>query len=511
MATITAAGGAIDVNGIVTQLMQIEREPLKKIAEKQAGVNTKLSAWGNVQSSLSALQSAAEKLTKNDTWRKTSATSSNDANVAVTGGSTSGGATGSHSLVVKQLAQSQAVATRSLASDVKFGAGTLSIQMGSTDESGASFQADATRPAVTITVAENASLTDIRDAINRSNSGINASIVTDANGSRLMMTSRETGAKHAFQLTANGGANLDAFNISVQGGGNGSVRTQIARDAKVDLNGLEATSATNKISGMIEGVTLELKKVDPAPVTVHVANDKEALKEDMQAFIDAYNKVNTLINEQTKYVPGSKTAGTLQGNATVVRVQQQLRSLMRAQLGDDDSSLTKAGFQLGRDGSLSISSAKLDDLINNPDRMRQIFAGEPAASATTAASASGTAAGTGATGAAGAGTTAGTAPSGNATAGTSGGTAAVSATAGSGGIARQLDALLDRFLGSEGSVTSATAALRRQLNAYDDQTEEINSKLTRTEERLRKQYAALDKNLTGINNAFSSLATLLRR
>lgn len=509
MATITAAGGAIDVNGIVTQLMQIEREPLKKIAEKQAGVNTKLSAWGTVQSALSALQSAAEKLTKNDTWRKTSATSSNDANVAVTGGSTSGGATGSHSLVVKQLAQSQAVATRSLASDVKFGAGTLSIQMGSTDESGTSFQADATRPAVTITVAENASLTDIRDAINRSSSGINASIVTDANGSRLMMTSRETGSRQAFQLTANGGANLDAFNISVQGGGNGSVRTQIARDAKVDLNGLEATSATNKISGLIEGVTLDLKKVDPAPVTVHVASDKEALKEDMKAFIDAYNKVNTLINDETKYVPGSKTAGTLQGNATVVRVQQQLRSLMRAQLGDDDSNLTKAGFQLGRDGSLTISDAKLDDLINNPNRMRQIFAGNPATSAGTTASASGSAAGAGATGAAaagtgtGAGTATGAAPTGS--------TTAVSAAAGSGGIARQLDALLDRFLGSEGSVTSATAALRRQLEAYDDQTEQINSKLIRTEERLRKQYAALDKNLTGINNAFSSLATLLRR
>ncbi|MDO4232989.1 MAG: flagellar filament capping protein FliD [Lautropia sp.] len=504
MATITAAGGALDVNGIVSQLMQIEREPLKKIAQKQEGVNTKLSAWGTVQSALSELQTAAEKLTKNDTWRKTSATSSSDTHVAVTGGATSGGATGSHSLVVKQLAQSQAVATRALASDVKFGAGTISIQMGSTDETGTAFQADGTRNAVNITVADGATLTDIRDAINRSSAGINASIVTDANGSRLMMTSRETGAKNAFQLTSSGGANLDAFSISAQGAGNGSVRTQIARDAKVDLNGLEATSATNKISDMIEGVTLDLKKADPAPVTVHVANDKEALKEDMQAFIDAYNKVNSLINDQTKYIPGSKTAGTLQGNATVVRVQQQLRGLMRAQLGDDDSSLTKAGFQLARDGSLSISSAKLDDLINNPDRMRRIFAGNEQMGATRATATTGTtgssAAGGGTPGAASAAGSAGTA------AGAAAGAAASSAT---GGIARQLDDLLDRFLGSGGAVTSATAALRRQLEAYEDQTERLNTKLERTEERLMKQYSTLDKNLTGITNSFSSIAALL--
>ncbi len=88
-----------------------------------------------------------------------------------TGGNSKGGATGNHSLVVKQLAQSQTVATRSFANaDAVVGGGTLRIQMGSVNEDGTSFTADGERKALEITIPENATVKDIRDIINRSNS-----------------------------------------------------------------------------------------------------------------------------------------------------------------------------------------------------------------------------------------------------------------------------------------------------------------------------------------------------
>lgn len=491
---ITAAGGSIDVNGIVSQLMALEREPLAKIKQQQSGINTKLSAWGKVKSALSELQTAADKLTNKNTWQNNTATSGDESLVAATGGSSSGGAQGVHSLRVEQLAQGQAVATRSFASaDAVVGGGTLSIQMGLVDEAGTVFEQDGNRPALTITLADNAKLSDVRDAINRSNAGVNASLVRDQTGVRLMLSSRATGAENAFEITAtpNGGSQLAAFNISATQaqGGNGSQRTQIARDAKLHINGLAATSATNKVTDLIEGVTLDLKKADNKPVSIEVATNKDSLKEDVEAFITAYNKVNSLIASETRYDAGSKTAGTLQGNSTILRIQSQLRSVTRAQPGEDDStSLTKAGFELSRDGSLSIKKDKLEALLNDPAKLRRLMSGDlngAPAGATTP----------GAGGAVGTGGVAG----------------AAGAAASPGGLAKRLADRLKEILDPKGTIHGATEVLNRQLKAHSDKHDRISDNLVRREEMLRKQYAALDANITKITNSFSSIAAILPR
>ena len=477
---ITAAGGSIDVNGIVSQLMAIEREPLAKIKQEQTGINTKLSSWGKLKSALSELQTATDKLTRLSTWQNTTAKSSNDTNVVATGGS--GGAQGTHSLVVQQLAQSQAVATRAFGSpDELIGGGILSIQLGSVNDAGTTFTPDGQRQAIELTIPSGATVKDVRDIINRSKAGISASLVNDGSGTRLMISASETGAKNAFQITATprGDSRLDNFNISATAaqGSNGSQRTQIARDARMEINGLTATSASNKVTDLIEGVTLDLKKVDTAPISIQVEGNKEALKEDVDKFIEAYNKVNSLIAEETKYDPGSKTAGTLQGNGTVIRIQSQLRSLVRAQPGeDDDTSLSKAGFELGRDGSLSIKKDKLDNLLNDPARLRKLLAGDPTA-----------AAGAAATG------------------------AAATTAANAGGLAKRLGDRLKEILDPKGSINGATEALNRSLKAQTDRQDRLNEQLARREEQLRKQYAALDANLTRISNSFSSIAALLPR
>ena len=503
MAKITAMGGSLDVNSIVSQLMSVEREPVTKLQKQQAGINTKLSAWGTVKSALSALQTAADKLVRQETWQATTATSSNEDQIQVTGGATKGGAMGNHSVLVKQLAQSQAVATRSFASaDTVVGGGKLSVQLGS------GFTADGERKALDITIPENATVKDIRDAINRSNAGISASLITDGTGVRLQLTGSATGAKNAFQITATGNG-LDAFDISATAatGANGSLRTQVARDAKLQINGLDATSASNKVTDMIEGVTLNLKKVDKDPVTVSVESNKDSLKEDVDAFVKAYNKVNSLIADQTKYDPSTKTAGTLQGNATILRIQSQIRSLVRAQPGQDG--LSSAGFELDRNGALSIKDAKLNDLLNNPDRLRTLFAGQlPGVGARATAPLPGSNTTTSSPGA----QALTSSPAAAATNGMSPATAALlsGSSSGLGGVARQLSERLKEVLDDSSSLSGTTKALQRSLDASNTRIEQLNQQLARTEERLTQQYSRLDTNISKITSSFSSIASLLR-
>ena len=416
---------------------------------------------------------------------------------------------GNHSVLVKQLAQSQAVATRSFASaDTVVGGGKLSVQLGSVDENGNGFTADGERKALDITIPENATVKDIRDAINRSNAGISASLITDGNGVRLQLTGSATGAKNAFQITATGNG-LDAFDISATAatGANGSLRTQVARDAKLQINGLDATSASNKVTDMIEGVTLNLKKVDKDPVTVSVESNKDSLKEDVDAFVKAYNKVNSLIADQTKYDPSTKTAGTLQGNATILRIQSQIRSLVRAQPGQDG--LSSAGFELDRNGALSIKDAKLNDLLNNPDRLRTLFAGQlPGVGARATAPLPGSNTTTSSPGA----QALTSSPAAAATAGMSPATAALlsGSSSGLGGVARQLSERLTEVLDDSSSLSGTTKALQRSLDASNTRIEQLNQQLARTEERLTQQYSRLDTNISKITSSFSSIASLLR-
>ena len=214
-----------------------------------------------------------------------------------------------------------------------------------------------------------------------------------------------------------------------------------------------------------------------------------------------------MIADQTKYDPSTKTAGTLQGNATILRIQSQIRSLVRAQPGQDG--LSSAGFELDRNGAHSIKDAKLNDLLNNPDRLRPLFAGQlPGVGAQATAPLPGSNTTTSSPGA----QALTSSPAAAATAGMSPATAALlSGSAGSGsGVAGMLSARLKEVLDDDGSLSGTTKALRRSLDASTSRADRLNEQLERTEERLLKQYAALDKNISNITNSFSSIASLLR-
>ena len=86
MATISSpgVGSGLDVNSIVTQLVAIERQPIVQLQTQATSLQTKLSAFGKLQSDLSTLRDAASELTSPSTWNQTTGTSSDPASVSVT-------------------------------------------------------------------------------------------------------------------------------------------------------------------------------------------------------------------------------------------------------------------------------------------------------------------------------------------------------------------------------------------------------------------------------------------
>src|SRR5690606_28989999 len=152
-----------------------------------------ISAWGKVQSALSALQDAARALARNDTWSAAKAASGDEDVLVATAGT--GAIPGGYSIEVAQQARPQTLASDASADATSVvGSGTLRIQMGALDAAGTTFTLDAARPEVAIAIAADATLSDVRNAINAAGAGITASLVSDGTGQRLMLRSTESGA-----------------------------------------------------------------------------------------------------------------------------------------------------------------------------------------------------------------------------------------------------------------------------------------------------------------------------
>ena len=62
MAAIASTGSSLGIESIVSKLMALERQPLNRLATKEADYNSKLSAYGSIKGALSSLQTASTTL-----------------------------------------------------------------------------------------------------------------------------------------------------------------------------------------------------------------------------------------------------------------------------------------------------------------------------------------------------------------------------------------------------------------------------------------------------------------
>lgn len=299
-------GSGLDVAKIVEQMVAAEKVPLKKLEYKAEGIQTQISTYGEIKSLTSKLGDIVSKLTRDSAWNGVSISSSN---TTLSGTMTGIAATGTYNIEVTHLAQAQTTALGgaggiALAKDQAMGAGgTIKLIMGTEIKD--------------INITSSDTLTKIATKINEAGMGIQASIVTDVNGQeRLMLRSKETGTDKAFEV-----------NLSAAPAVLGQTTPQIAQNAKVKLNGMEVESSTNTFANTIPGMSFTVSEVTSTAATLNVKADTEAMKKNIQEFVDTYNELNDLLTQSTKYVEESKTAGVLQGDSATVSLQNSLRML----------------------------------------------------------------------------------------------------------------------------------------------------------------------------------------
>jgi len=373
--TITGVGSGFDTQAIVKSLVDAERAP------KQAQINiqsqkatTQLSSIGKIQAALDAFRGALANMGTDNSFSGLTGTSSDEKVATMT--ANQGAASGSFSLVVNQLATPSKLSTKSFA-----GGQSTVVNSGTTpttltiSQSGKNFD---------LKVPAGATLQQVRDSINSQfgTAGLSANILTDSNGSRLILTSTNSGV--GSDLTMSGDSGIDT----------GYTVVTPPQNAKYTIDGIAAESKSNSITDAVSGVSIKLLSVSPLTtpsdtastarnaLTISVSTSTTALKSGVKGFVDTYNALLKAMNAETKVTKdaaGNSVAATLTGDSTMRTLQAAIRNEFNALSGNGTlKSLAQFGVTTDQDtGALSIDAKQWDKaVLTNAADINSIFSGK---------------------------------------------------------------------------------------------------------------------------------------
>ncbi len=146
---------------------------------------------------------------------------------------------------------------------------------------------------------------------------------------------------------------------------------QQAADATILLGSgsgaLTATSDTNRVDGLLGGVTLNLLGADPnRDVTVTVANDTEKATKAITDFVAGYNDLMEFIDQLVRYDPATNQSGILLGDRSILTVQDQVRRVLSEPVAGLPSAMNRLGalgITFDDRGRLAVNDGKLGDAL----------------------------------------------------------------------------------------------------------------------------------------------------
>lgn len=442
-------GSGLDIAGIVQQLVAAEAAPVEtRLATQEARAQSKLSAFGSLQSALSDLKDKLDTMKSADNFLARKASSGNEDLFTVTVDKLASPAR--YSVEVVQLAQSQKLTSGAFAdANTIIGTGTLTVGIGA-----ASFDIEISE--------ENNSLAGIRDAINSApgNAGVAATIVNAEAGSYLILSGENTGSTSTITVNQTGGdGGLSALEYDPGAGLAALTEAIIAQDALVRIDGFDISSSTNTVSGAVDGVTLNLLQSSPGSAeSLLVENDVEVVRQSIGDFVESYNNLIETFDQLTDYNAEADVAAPLLGDATVRSIREQIRREFSTAVADIDApfdTLAEIGVEVQLDGKLSIVDDDLSAVLAEDFfQLGQLFST-------------------------------------------------------SDGYAVRLFDLVQGFLDSDGIVETRTSGLAEKIDGFTDERDSLNERLATLETRLLRQFNALDSLISQLTSTSTFLTQQL--
>ena len=447
-------GSGLDVNSLVSQLVTAEATPQQqRITRHEVSVTTKVSALGTLKGALAAFKSALDPLKSVAAFQSRVATSA-DTKIFTVAADTDAVA-GHYNVEVVQLAKAHQLASVPFAggSSATVGYGSLAISVGA--------------KTFNVTIDQDAAtLDDIRNAINSAadNTGVQATLLNTAEGSRLILTANATGESNAIKVVASGGdGNLNKLNYDPLSPpvppAPGLKQLEPAQNAQNRVASFDIESETNVFENAIDGVTITaVAESAGEQIALDVAFDQSGVQARIQKFVTEYNSMQAQLAKLGSYNAETKAAGPLLGDSLLRAIETETRRAISnpvSGLSGPYTTLASLGITTNATGTLQLDAAKLTKALEtDPNGVAELFGGEN-------------------------------------------------------GVAARLFSQLDSRLATTGDIETRNTRLKKELKDIDADKQALNLRMAQVETRLRKQFTALDSLLSQMQSTSSYLTQQL--
>lgn len=357
-------GSGINTTQLVSDLVNASFQPKESAVNSRVSTNNaRISALASAKSALSTFSTALTELLKRNDYSGQPV--SNDPSIVSVSPMAGGVPKGLPAQIeVNQLAKGQVLQSAALtaATDVA-GTGSLTLTVGATTKTIA-----LTSPANT--------LSDLASAINASNAGVTASIVTDQAGARIVIKG-PTGLDKAFTLTADASADTDLQRFTWDGATGNLARSQTAQNAKIAIDNVAMEFGSNELTTAIPFLRIDLNKAQPG-TTVTLATDQptSSMSDLVGEFVSAYNNLKKALNSATLSNVDAGTIGLLSSDAGMREMSRNLATLVTTPLSSTGpyKTLADIGVKTERDGTLTLDSARLAAVLaKDPEAVTQML------------------------------------------------------------------------------------------------------------------------------------------
>ncbi|MBG0790757.1 MAG: flagellar filament capping protein FliD [Desulfovibrionaceae bacterium] len=385
--TFAGLGNGTDFDSLIDGLIDIERRRVTRLENWRLSWETKNEYFQDLNTKMLELKTTLGSMDSMNEFMTKAVNSSNTS--LVTASANSDAQEASHTIEIGQLATNDVLVSTS-------GANALDTSITSTDTSftfsygGESHTID--------NIAAGTTLEGFVNIINNhteSRGKIVASTIFDGSVYHLQLTGANQGSDNQIVISNAGSLAFGAGDFT---------ETQNAQNAQVRVNGFPASNAgwiersSNVMDDVITGLTLNLKDAAPGSnVSLTVTTDKDAIVENVTAFVDAVNVIRAQIQAITK-VDDEGEGSILTGNYGIDIIAQKLKNITAdvglgfvpwdedTLTGDKFSALSQLGVMTDAEeasttyGMLTIDYESLSEALDeDPNAVVSLFAAEPVA------------------------------------------------------------------------------------------------------------------------------------
>lgn len=337
---------------IVQQIVEAEKIPLKQMEARKGKIEDKKNLVGQLTTLIENMRGEILKNKNARSLRELAVNNGGSDAFTITADKNIAD-TGDHQIEVLELAQKSSAMTNGVEDkdDTNIGVGYIRAML--PDGSEKEIYVD----------SEHSNLTGVAKLINGDPSlGMKANVVNDGKDEdepwRLIISLDGTGQENMVEFPSiylvDGEVDL-YFD-----------QERAAKDARLKLDGFEVKKGSNKITDLIPGVTIDLKKARPGEeVTMQVTEDIQKIAGKMSSLVDNINNVLKFIKDQNSLDEKTDTSRTLGGDLTLSTIEGRIRTAVFTNIMTESGPMRVGdlGISFQRDGLLKFEAEKFEAVL----------------------------------------------------------------------------------------------------------------------------------------------------